>query len=131
MAEQTGSTLYLTFGTTVLSTDYRTFNETEEMGLVKASAGSDTFESYITTLKDGTAKAQLVYQSLGSAIWSAVAPGVSGTLTWAPEGTATGKPKHQVTTAIVKTRSKDIPYDNLIVLNVDFQFSAAVTDSVY
>jgi hypothetical protein len=131
MAEQTGASLYLTFGTTVLSSDFRTFNESEEVGLVKASAGSDTFESYLTTLHDGTAKVQLVYQSLGSAVWAAVKEGTSGTLIWAPEGTATGKPKHTVNTAIVKSRSKDIPYENLIVLNVDFQFSAAVTDGVY
>lgn len=131
MAETTGSALYLTFNGTVLSSDYRTFNESEETGLVKASAGSDTFESYLATLTDGTAKCQLVYQTLGSAVWAAVKNGTSGTLIWAPEGTASGKPKHTVTNAIVKTRSKDVPYENLIVLNVDFQFSSAVTDGVY
>jgi hypothetical protein len=56
--------------------------------------------------------------------------GASGTLIWAPEGTAAGKPKHQVV-AIVKNRSRSMPYDDIVEGKVEFQFSGAVTDGTY
>ena len=55
MAGYTGSALYLLFSGTTLSTDYRAFSDSEEIGMVDQSAGADTERTYLTTLKDGTA----------------------------------------------------------------------------
>lgn len=118
------------FGSTTLSSDWRTFTPQEEIGLADASAGNDTNRTYLTTLKDGKASIELVGQAAGSALWTAVAPGTSGTLEWAPEGTASGKQRHYVN-AIVMSRQREEPFDDIEVLKVDFQFSGAVTDTVY
>lgn len=130
MAEYAGSALYLKFGSTVLSADHRSFEPNEEIGVVDASAGSDEARSYVTTLKDGRASAELVDQTGGTALWAAVKQGTSGTLEWGPEGTASTKPKHTAT-AIVLNRRKSIPYDGIVAISIEWQLNTVVTDTVY
>jgi len=130
MAGITGKDLYLDFGGVVLDTDYRSFSESEEIGLVDQSAGSDTARTYLTTLEDGTASATIVIQAGNTATWVAVDIGTDGTLTWAPEGTTAGKPKHTVW-AIVQSREKSMEYADLVVADIAWQFSGAVADSTY
>lgn len=130
MTEYTAATLYLKFGSTVLSADFRTFDNDENIGLVESQAGSDTNKTYLTTLKDGSASVSLVDQTGGSALWTAVVPGTSGTLEWGPEGTASTKPKHTAL-ALVKSRKRSEPYDGIVTLDVAFQINGAITDSAY
>lgn len=130
MAEYTGTALYMTFGATVLSSDYRNLDASEEVGLVDASAGSDTNRTYLATLKDGKATIELVAQTGGTVLWDALKPGTSDTLTWAPEGTATGKQKHAVP-AIIQSRKRTYPYDDIVVMTFDLQMNGAVVDSIY
>lgn len=130
MAEFTGSDLYLKFGSTVLSADFRNFDTDEEVGLADASAGNDTARTYLKTLEDGKATAELVAQTGGTALWTAVKKGTEATLEWGDEGTAAGKPKSTVN-AIVMNRKKSRPYDGVVVITVDWQFSGEVTDGTY
>ena len=135
MAEYTGGALYLTFGSTVLSAEYRKFTADENIGLKDASAGGDTARTYLTELTDGKATYEATDQTGttaigGSAIWAALAKGTSGSLNWAPEGTATGKPRHYVN-AIVKSVKRDLVYDDVTKISVEWQYSGAVTDTVY
>lgn len=130
MAGLTGTNLYLIFGSTVLDTDYRSFSATEEGGLVDASAGSDTNRTYLTTLKDGSASATIVVQSGDTNTWDAVAPQTSGSLIWALEGTTTGK-RHYDVDAIVASREVSMEYADLIVGDIEFQFSGAVSNATY
>jgi len=130
VAEHTGAALYLKFGSTVLSTDYRTFDSDEAQNLVDASAGADTYKTFLATLTEASAKANLVSQTGGTVLWAAVAPGTSGTLEWGEEGTASTKPKHTAL-AVVEKRAKSVPYDGLVVIAVDWKFQGTVTDSAY
>lgn len=132
MAATTGKNMYLMFVATVLDTDYRSFSKTEEMGTVDASAGSDVARTYLTTLEDGTASATIVRQSgtLGTVLDAAIAVGTTGTLTWAEEGTAAGKPKHTAW-AIVTSIEEGAEYADVIVEDVEWQFSSDVTHSTY
>jgi hypothetical protein len=130
MAEFTGSALYVKFGSTVLSSRYRNHEETEEIGLVDKSAGSDTARTYLTTLEDGNASLELLAESDGTALWTAVDKGTSGTLEWGEEGTASGNAKHTVL-AIVKSRKRTNVYEDVVKLNIEFQYNGAVTDTVY
>lgn len=131
MAGFTGSALYLAFGGTVLDTDYRAFSAAEEIGVVDQSAGSDTARTYLTTLQDGTATATIVIQSDDTTTWGAVDIGTSGTLEWGEEGTTAGNMRHYVTSAIVVSREKKVEFADLVVGDVVWQFSAAVTDTTY
>ena len=124
------STVHMIFGSTVLSGTYRTFSATEDADLVDGSAGVDANKSFLVALKSGKASVELVDQAAGTALWTAVAPGTSGTLIWAPEGTATGKQKHSAV-CLVASRDRSTPYNEVAIIKVEFQINSAVTDTVY
>ncbi len=132
MAEYTGSAMYVKFGSTVLSSRYKSWEETQEAGLAEASAGSDTLRTYLSTLDDGSATLELLEASVGTALFNAVAPRTSGTLEWGPEGTTTGKPKYTVV-ALVKSRKRTVVHDDVTKLSLEFQFnsSTGVTAATY
>lgn len=130
MAAISGKSLYLLFNGTVIDTDYRSFNPTETIDLLDQSAGSDDNRTYIVSLEDGTASVEMVMQADGTAVWNACDLGTEGTLEWAEEGTATGSERSYVN-AIVNERSKTIPYADLIIMNISWQFSGDVTNTVY
>lgn len=130
MTAITGTALYCTFGGTVLDTDYRSFSHSEETGTVDGSAGSDANRTYLTTLKDGTASVSILIQAGDTSTWDAVAPQSSGTLEWAPEGTASTKPRHYAQ-AIVTSREMSMEYDDVAVGDVEFQLNGSVTDTTY
>ena len=127
-----GKNLYLCFGSTVLDTDYRAFGESETGEVVDISAGSDTYKTYLTTLADGTATATIMLQSgtAFTAVWEALKPLTEGTLTWAPEGTATSQQKHTVNSFITK-REKAMEFADIVVCDIGWQFSGSVTDGTY
>lgn len=130
MTAYTGRNTYIKFGATVLSLDYRTFEETHENATVEASAGADARRSYLSTLIDGRLSLEYVDQAGGTVIWAALAPGTSGTLEWGPEGTATGKPKNSVE-ALVMSRNRTFAYDDVATVAVEFQLSGDVTEALY
>lgn len=126
----TGTALYVIFGGNVLDTDYRSFGPSEEIGTVDQSAGADTERTYLTTLKDGTASMTIVIQADDTTTWGYLVPGTEGSLEWGEEGTAAGEPRHYVN-AIVTGRDKTIEYADLVVADLTFQYSGAVTDDTY
>jgi len=130
LGEYTGKDLYVIFGSTALTTDYRSWTEEETIDTVDKTAGADTVKTYLTTTKDGTASIDVLDSTGGTAMWAAVAVGTEGTLEWAPEGTADTKPRHYVN-AIVTSRSKPVAYADVVTFTVNFQFSGAVTDTTY
>jgi len=130
MAELTGKLFYLKFGTQELNTWYRAFGETETGGVIDASAGADTARTYLTTLTDGSATATLVMQTgtVGTVMWKTVVTGTNATLLWGESSGSAGSPSHSVS-AYVTERRKSAAYADLIVVDVSWQFTGAVTDS--
>ncbi len=128
----TGTDTYAAFGTTVLSTNYRSFSITDEMNLVDQSAGSDTSTTYLTTLRNGTLSMSVKHKAGDTALWAALTPGREATLEWGEEGTTAGKPKHQVL-ALLQSRTQGASYNDLIVVDLNFQFNSdtGVTDGTY
>ena len=133
MADMTGSALYVSFKGTAITADFREWEDSGEMGLADATAGADTFKTYLTTQLDGTAKFTGLYQggTASTDIYNLLAEGASGTLIIGVEGTASGKPKKTINTAIVKSRSRKVPYDDVVEVNAEFQFSAAQSDGTF
>lgn len=130
MAAISGVALYVAFKGVNLSGEYRTFEANETGDSVDVSAGADTAVTYLTRLTDGTASYSAVMQAAGSAIWTALAIHGEGTLEWADEGTAAAKQRHWVN-AICTGRGRSIPYAGAVEVSATFQFSGAVTDTVY
>lgn len=132
MAQYTGKDMYIKFGTTVLSSRYKSYNETDEAGMVDQSAGADTRRTYLATLADGGAQVEVLAAAGGTALWAAIAPGTEATLEWGPEGTASGKQKHTVL-AVVKSRKADYVHDDVTKVQVEFVYNTGtgVTDATY
>jgi len=125
-----GTNAYIAFKGTVLDTNFRSFSQAETIDLVDQSAGSDANKTYLTALKDGNSPLTFKYKAGDTAQWGLVALGAEGTLECGAEGTAAGKPRSYVN-AIVSGRTKSMSYNDLIVVDVTFQFSGAVTDGTY
>jgi hypothetical protein len=130
VAEFTGKNLVVTFGGTTISGNQRSFSVEEEAGLVDASAGNDPARTYLKTLEDGTATLEVLAQDDSTAIWAACRQGTSGSLVWGEEGNGVGNPRHTVP-AVVSSRKKDMPYDDVVVMTFEFQFSGLVVDDTY
>lgn len=114
---------YVSFQGVAISADYRNFDIEMTVDVVEKSAGAEASKSYITTLKDGTAKLTYAYSgTAGTAYTNLLRVGQQGTLLWGPEGNATGKPKGGVK-AIVVSQSKPMTYNDLITRTVAFQFT--------
>jgi len=134
MTEYTGSALVGSFiysgGTVVFNTDYRSLTSAPTVGLVDASAGSDTDKTYLTTLKDGKYSLKLVAQTGGTVLETALTEGNSGTLIIGREGTASGKPKETVP-VIVMGPQFNYPYDGIVEISCDFQKNGTRVMSAY
>lgn len=133
MAEYTGSGLVVMFDGNALESDFREFSADHEIGTADASAGSDAARTYLTTLEDGTASLGLLLQTDGTAATDPrqlLAIGSEGTLEWGPEGTASGKPRRYVN-AIVTSIGENVPYEDVVEVNVEFQFSGQLTNTTY
>lgn len=132
MAKFTGSALYVSFNSVVITGSQRAFDPEEDMGTVDGSAGADAARSYVNTLKDGKASLDwlLANTTTGDATWAALTPGTAATLIWGELGNTVGNIKHTVN-ATVTSRKKSHPYDGLTTGHVEFVFNAAVADTTF
>ena len=126
----TAKNLYLAFKTVVLDTDFRSFSGSETGELADQTAGADANHTYITTVKDGTFTTTILIQASDTTTWGAVAVHGEGTLEWAEEGTTATYPRHYVN-AIVTDRTKSGEYAGVVVADITWQMSGAVTDTTY
>ena len=130
MAENniTGKDAYINWassaGTINLSGDYRSVSIKENTDTAETTAGSDTHKTYIPTIKSATIDYSGLFPTGGTALYAALAAGVRGTLTVAPEGTASGKVS-KVYPAISMGASYDTPYADVVTVNVTFQSNGA------
>ena len=93
-------------------TTYGDDNKTKQAGLLD---GTGSFEALDTT-------------GDWSGVWEAIAPGVSDTMIVYPEGKTVGNRKSSFT-AVIKSRSLDMPYEDLAKVSMSFEISGAVTEA--
>ena len=132
MAENniTGKDAYINWassaGTINLSGDYRSVSIKENTDTAETTAGSDTHKTYLPTIKSATIDYSGLFPSgtAGTALYAALAAGVQGTLTVAPEGTASGKVS-KAYPAISMGATYDTPYADVVTVNVTFQSNGA------
>lgn len=134
MADITGKNMYISWagtgGTVTLSTEYRSFSANPSVDLVEATAGADNYKTYLSTVKDGTFDYSGLLQSKGTAVLNALREGCSGTLTIAPEGTASGYPKEEYP-CIVLGPKVNYPYSDVVEVSCSFQQSGTPSFSTY
>lgn len=130
----TGKDLYVEFvysgGTITLSGDQRTLTVDREVDLVDVSASSEADKSYLATLKDGSAEVEILDQAdtASTGYEEAIPEGTSGTLIYAPKGTASSNPKRGFG-AIVNSVGVEYPYSDVVVYRIGFQKSGSVVFS--
>lgn len=112
-----------------LEGDFRTLTVSQEVDTIDASAGNDTFRTYLAGLKDGTVSLEVLDNDANAASFrSALAPGTTGTLEWRPQGTGTGKVTFSAP-ALVSSFETEYPYSEMVNISVEFQLTGAVTES--
>ena len=130
MAENniTGKDAYISWvwtgGTLNLNTDYRSVSVKENVDTAETTAGADTHKTYLPTIKSATIDYSGLFPTGGTALYAALAAGMSGTLTVAPEGTASGKVSHAYP-AICMGATYDTPYADVVTVNCTFQSTGA------
>ena len=134
MARYSGKNLFFSFvhssGTIVLSTDYRTLEISEAAKEIDTTAGADAYASMLAGAIDSTWSAEYLEQTAGTANYGTLTPGLSGTLTWAPEGTASGKPKYTAA-AILLSRGPSYAYGDTVTIKLAGRLTAATTIASY
>lgn len=134
MAEFTGKDLVIKWfpsagGTIDLSGDFRTVSYTPTGKLANATAGSDTFESYLGSTKDTKVSYSGVMQTAGTALEDALLPNTFGTLILQPEGTVSAKRKYTIP-AFAGGGNISWPYSDTVEISCDFQGSGTPTIGV-
>jgi hypothetical protein len=111
-------------GTNTISGNQTNFSYTPSIDLIDQSSGADTNKKYITSLKDGQATLESLFQSGtnagGTALSAVLTEGLSGTLIWSPEGTAAAKPKYTMP-AISQGAGFSYSFNEKVVLSCSFQ----------
>lgn len=129
MSHYTGKNFYSTFDGGVIGTDYRSVSVDRSVDTAEVTAGADTDKSYIPTLRDATGSITLVDNGVDSAaIYQALYEGAQGTLSWGPEGTATGKPKYTAV-VIITSVSTPIEYNAEVIREYSWQKTGAWVDN--
>lgn len=122
MTKYSGAALYLEFAGGNISATRRTLDVTHNMETADSTSGSDAYRNFVTTVKMLEASVEilgLTHSTGGSAQVVALQPGALGTLIWAPEGTATGKPKWGAYMMLSEI-SPSYPFDNVVVYKGKF-----------
>lgn len=122
-----GSSWYGTWittgGTFVMSGNQTKFGLERTVDTVEVTAGSDTQKAYLPTVTDN--KMSYAYYdagtaaTAGTAIANALKPNTQGTITFGPQGTATGKPKYQIA-AVVTSQKIEYAFDAAALYEVEF-----------
>lgn len=86
----------------------------------EAQAGYKTF---IPGLAEGKSKFEVMYQTGDTTVYPSIAVRKTGKLVYYPEGKATGKPRETINKAIVIKRSRPLPYDDVVIVEVEWQHS--------
>lgn len=117
----TGKPLVVKFRGITLTEHGRNFEITHEQEQADGTAGADDYRVFLNTVKNIGASMDILQSSgtAGSAVIAALQPGQEGTLEWAPEGTATGKPKWGFV-GRVSNSSMSHPYDDVAMLAVEW-----------
>ena len=113
-----------TGGTVNLATDYRSVSVKENVDTAETTAGADTHKTFLPTIKSATIDYSGLFPTGGTVLCAALAAGMSGTLTVAPEGTASGKVS-KAYPAICMGATYDTPYADVVTVNCTFQSNGA------
>lgn len=137
MAEFAGTAVYCAWvysgGTVNLAGNYRKIDYKPNIDLIEVTAGTDAAKTYLSAQKDGMFTIAGLLDTggtVGAVAGTVLVEGAYGTLLYAPEGTATGKPKNTIP-AISQGIEWGVSYNAVAEFSVSFQQNGARTDGVW
>lgn len=117
-------------GTISLYVDARSFSYTPSIDFLDTTCGTVSSRRRVPSYRDGEASLSMLAQTDGTALLTACAEGVYGTLTWGPAGTTTGRPK-KVIAAYATGVEESYPYDDVAEWTVTWQQDGVRTDGAW
>ena len=133
--EFAGSALYASWvhagGTTVLNTDFRNVTFTPSLELIDATAGADAYRQSIASFASAAFSFSGIFPSNGTAQMTAFKEGTTGTITYAPAGTATNSPKITFP-AVCEGGNYNQPYNDIVEVSTSWAlYNGTVLYSAY
>jgi hypothetical protein len=95
---------------------------------IEVTSYGSTDKEFITGFAERSAATEILDDDTSSTIRQATRVGSVGSLGWFPQGTAAGKPKFTVGTAVVLQQNLSYPYDDAVLASVNFRLNGAVTE---
>jgi hypothetical protein len=128
LVKYTGDLLIAKLGTVDLSAQARTLEISQQANEIDVTTYASTDKEFIAGLVDRTATMEILDDSVSSTVRQATKVGQSGSFTWFPLGTASGKPMLSVGTATVLQQNISYPYADAVLMNVNLRLNGAVTE---
>lgn len=119
-------------GTVTLNTDYRSFSYNPSIEVIDATAGADTGRRRIKSFSDGQVTCSHLLQSgtAGTAVLYSLVVGTSGTIVYAPAGTASGNWKQTIPCFVV-SNTFNSAYNDVTSCDTTWQQDGAASGTVY
>lgn len=131
MTKYTGEDMVLQFAGTNISGASRALEINEEVNELDATTYGSADREYLMTKKRNRDGSFTILDDAGAtATENLLDVGTTGTLEWAPEGTAAGKRKRTCTALILRSR-KTFPHDDITQFAVNFRLSGSITKGTY
>jgi hypothetical protein len=133
--EFAGSALYLQWasdaGTVTLQSDFRNFSWGPTLNFIDATAGADTFERLLPSYGVGTdISLEMLAQTDGTALATALAKAAKGTLTYGPSGTANNAIAYRIPCYSQGVQWAQ-PFADVVQMNANFRQYAEFSQGVW
>lgn len=128
MAHYRGKSVEVSFDGTDIHGDGRSVSYEETADTLDDTVYGADNRTKLASLLDGSGSFEaLDVTGAWATAWQGLAPGSSGTMVIYPEGNSPGN-RSVSFTAIITSRSLNLPYDDLATLSMSFEISGAVTE---
>lgn len=131
MTKYTGDLLFIKFGTLDISGQGRTFEVSQSADEIEVTTYASTDKEFIVGMADRSASMEILDDDSSSLVRVSTRIGSASSMVWGPQGTANGKPKFTVGTAVVREQNLSYPYDDAVLLSLTFRLSGAVTEGTW
>lgn len=131
MAKYSGVDMYASFGGVSVAGFGRSLEISQSASDIDVTTYGSQDQEFIAGIVGRSATLQILDDSASATVRNKFGPGSSGTLIWAPQGSASGKPKHTVATAVVTEANVSYPYDDAVVIEVTLRISGSVTETTW
>lgn len=129
IAKYTGEDMVVKFGTLNVSGQGRNLEVNESADEIDVTTYGSVDKEFILGKVERDGSLEVLDDASSSEIRNALGIGSAGSLTWFPQGTASGLPKLSCATVLIKGRNLAYPYDDAVTASVDLRLSGPVVEA--